>query len=484
MSPPVPPTRTYDRRAADRRRTESFRLNRTLLDNMPCPAMLIRPGSREVVLTNRAGEQSGAMAGLRCHEGLRQRREPCSWCLAPEAWETGEPQRTTREIDGRTLDIRWVPIDDELYLHSLIDITEHRRLEESLRESERRFRGTFECAQAGIVHVSPDGHYREANDRFCEITGYGRDELRSMTHRHMTHADDIAGDIATYRKLLAGEVNFQASEKRYIRKDGATIWVHRIFGVVRKDDGTPDHFVVVVEDITERKRVEEALTASRDQLRMLSTHIREAVEVERKRIAREIHDVLGQGLLGLRMDTNWVAEQIGDGAPVLRERMADMLDAIDATIATVKRVSTELRPIMLDDLGLGAAIEWQAGEFQRRRAIACRPTVRPRNIEIDHACSTALFRVCQEMLANVARHAGARRVAVRLVETTRAIVLSVRDDGAGIAPGRAEDPMSLGLIGMRERVREFGGTFEIRALPRGGTLARVRIPVGRARSVR
>ncbi len=469
--------RTSERRSADWVLSEKNRLNRILLDNMPWPALLLRPKTYEVVAANRSAQLEGAEPGLTCYRGWQGFEKPCPWCLAPKLWSAGEPQQQVLEGKDRFLDTRWVPVDEELFLHYAIDVTEHRLMEQSLRESERLFRNTFDHAQAGIVHVSPQGNYRDANARFCEIVGVDPEALRNMHYRDTTHPDDLEGDLELHRRFMAGGVDSHAREKRYLRKDGTTIWVNRTLGVVRKADGSPDYFVVVAEDITDRKMAEAALTRSRDQLRMLSTHIQGAVEDERRRIAREIHDILGQGLMGLKLDTSWVAEHLDGCHEVLRERMADMLASIDSTIRTVKRIATELRPVLLDDLGLGAAIEWQAGDFQKRRGIACKVTVDPNDIELDPARSTALFRIFEEILANVVRHAGASKVSVRLIKTERTVTLTVRDNGVGIPPEKISDPMSFGLIGMCERAYPFGGEVRVKAMPAGGTAVTARFPV-------
>jgi PAS domain S-box-containing protein len=474
------PVRKISRRADDRRISEKSRLNGILLDNMPWPALLIRPRRYEIVTANRAALREGAEVGRKCYVAWQRRTEPCPWCMAPGLWKTGKAQQQAIELDGKVTDVRWIPLDDGLYLHYAIDVTTHRRMETSLRERERLFRNTFEHAQAGIVHVSPDGYYRDANARFCEIVGIGQEALRGMHYRDTTHPDDLGEDLELHRRFMAGGIDSHAREKRYLRKDGRTIWVNRTLGVVRNADGTPDCFVVVAEDITDRKAAEATLRQSRDQLRMLSTHIQDAIEEERKRIAREIHDILGQGLMGLKLDTAWVAVNLSGPGTLLQDRLAGMQLSLDSIIRTVKRLATELRPVLLDDLGLGAAIEWQAGEFRKRRGIACSVSFAPRDIELEPARSTALFRIFQEILENVARHAEATKVAVRLTKSEGEVTLSVRDNGVGIPPGKEQDPLSLGLIGMRERIHPFGGTLRIKAGRAGGTVVEARMPEAKA----
>jgi signal transduction histidine kinase len=199
------------------------------------------------------------------------------------------------------------------------------------------------------------------------------------------------------------------------------------------------------------------------------------VEEERRRIAREIHDILGQGLIGLRLDTSWLSEGLLPSQGELAERTADMVRNIDDTIRTVKRIAGELRPPLLDDLGLGAAIEWQAKEFQKRSGIPCR--VSPREIEVCPEGSTALFRIFQEALSNVVQHARATLVRVRLLKKEGDVVLTVRDNGVGINAEKVGDSRSLGLLGMRERAYLLGGTVALRGTENRGSVVTVRIPL-------
>ncbi len=232
-----------------------------------------------------------------------------------------------------------------------------------------------------------------------------------------------------------------------------------------------------VTELTERKRAEEELRASREQLRELSTHLQKGIEEERRRIAREIHDELGQALSLLQLELGLLREHGPGTVADLRRKTGQMVGLVDDTIRTVQRISTDLRPTLLDDLGLGAAVEWAAREFQKRTRVRCRLVVEPLDLTLDPDRSTALFRILQETFTNILRHARASRVNVRLVKREDAVVMRVRDNGVGIRPDRVTDSGSLGLIGMRERVHPWGGGVAIAGRPGKGTEITVTLPL-------
>jgi len=231
------------------------------------------------------------------------------------------------------------------------------------------------------------------------------------------------------------------------------------------------------------RQSEEELRSSREQLRNLAAHVQSVREEERTRIAREIHDELGQALTGLKMGLSWLDKKLSEVGNVvprpLLEQITSMSKLVDTTIQTVREISTELRPGVLDDLGLTAAIEWQAQEFQTQTGIRCKFTSSPENITLDQDRSTAIFRIFQETLTNVARHANATRVNVRLKEKADDLILKVRDNGKGITESEISNPKSLGLLGMRERALLFGGEVKISGIQGKGATITVRIPLKR-----
>jgi len=230
-------------------------------------------------------------------------------------------------------------------------------------------------------------------------------------------------------------------------------------------------------EITERKRSEEELKQSRERLRDLASHLQSIREQERGRIAREIHDELGQALTALKMDIYWIGHGLSKDQQLLLEKTRSMSRLIDTTAQSVQRISSELRPGLLDDLGLSAAVEWQADEFRNRTGIQCETISDPEDIALNQALSTAVFRIFQEALTNIARHANATRVKIILKEKSRKVELTVRDNGKGITEKQISDARSFGLIGMRERVHSFRGDLRISGTPNEGTTVRVSIPL-------
>jgi signal transduction histidine kinase len=230
------------------------------------------------------------------------------------------------------------------------------------------------------------------------------------------------------------------------------------------------------EEVRERRHAEEELIRSQEQFRNLSRHLQTVREEERKGIAREIHDELGQNLTTLKLHLSLLLEDLPSSDTSLRGKFMTIIADIDTTIQSVKRIISSLRPGLLDDLGLVAAIEWQAEEFQRRTGIPCNLHISPPDISLDADRSTAVFRIFQETLTNVARHAGAAQVAVTLLADEHAISLRVQDDGCGITADSISDPRSFGLLGIRERAHYWNGTVTFEGVPGSGTSVDVTIP--------
>lgn len=210
-------------------------------------------------------------------------------------------------------------------------------------------------------------------------------------------------------------------------------------------------------DRLERKRAEEKLQKSMEQLRALSVYLQYVREDERIRISRQVHDELGQALTGLKMDLYWLSNRLPKDQQVILDKTKSMASNIDSTIKTVRRIATELRPGVLDDLGLVAAIEWQAQEFQQRTNIECTVNSQLSDTILDEDLNTAFFRIFQETLTNVIRHAQASRVEVTLEKSSGNLVMEVRDNGRGITEAEINNTQSIGLLGMRERAALLGG---------------------------
>jgi len=269
--------------------------------------------------------------------------------------------------------------------------------------------------------------------------------------------------------------------------DTTTLWALRADGTefpieasISQAGDPGQHFTtVILRDITLRKKVQDALQAQQQELRRLSAQVLEAREEEKTHIARELHDELGQLLTALKMDLAWLRERLpeGDGDAALRaEQMGRVLDQ---TVSSTRRISADLRPLMLDDLGLAEAANWLAGEFSSHSGVQCEMRIPGDGAldGVDKGVATAIYRALQESLTNIARHAGARRAWVSVGAENGEVYFEVEDDGRGIEPADLAKAHSLGLRGMRERVQYLGGSIEVARAPRGGTRVRVRVPL-------
>ncbi len=228
------------------------------------------------------------------------------------------------------------------------------------------------------------------------------------------------------------------------------------------------------------QRAEEQLRESHEQLRALSIYLQSVREEERTRIAREVHDELGQALTSCKLDLAWIAGKLPKELKPLLQKARDLTAHIDSTIQTVRRISSELRPGVLDHLGLAAALEWQANEFESRTGIRCHTDSHLGGPQLDSNLSTTLFRIFQETLTNIIRHAAATKVVVTLRQADGRVTLEVEDNGRGISKAEISNPKSMGLLGMRERAALLGGAFRIGRVPKGkGTRVSVSLPLRR-----
>lgn len=256
----------------------------------------------------------------------------------------------------------------------------------------------------------------------------------------------------------------------------STADISRMFIVRKATDGWGDFRISRQKDDPESPSLQKRLQMS-EQMRTLAGHLQTVREEERMRIAREIHDELGQVLTALKMDLSWIKQQLPAERMDLIQKAQSDLDIIGTAVQSVKRICTDLRPGILDTLGLGAAIEWKADDFERRNGIQCSVLIEPEDLTTDKDRTTALFRIFQEALTNIAKHAHATEIHASLIKDDEHIILEVSDNGIGIQPEHLNKPNSFGLLGMRERVIPWNGTVTIGKAGSRGTVIQVIVPM-------
>jgi signal transduction histidine kinase len=274
---------------------------------------------------------------------------------------------------------------------------------------------------------------------------------------------------------LAGAIE-SCEEDPFPRQDGTLDWVRWEIRPWCRVDGSIGGIIIFSENVTERRQTREELQRSLDQVRALAGRLQSVREEESKRLAREIHDQLGQALTALRLDFNSLISELPGGPQPPPKRASSILKLVDDTIQSVRRISTQLRPGMLDDLGLAPTVEWAGEDFEARTGIKCRLDLPQKDIPLDSALATAVYRILQEALTNVARHADASAVDVQLTEEDGDLVLIVHDNGKGMPADKLASRESLGILGMHERALIFGGDVMICSDPGMGTTVRARIP--------
>jgi signal transduction histidine kinase len=242
-------------------------------------------------------------------------------------------------------------------------------------------------------------------------------------------------------------------------------------------EGKPQ-LTAVLRDITQRRRAEESLREMNRQLRSLSASLQDVREQERTRIAMELHDDLGQQLTGLKLELSWLSGRVKEGRQATPDEVGAMRRLLDTAIASVRRIATDLRPLILDDLGFGEAVAWQTSEFAKRSGLDIALDLQAQALVKDDVLATALFRIVQESLTNVVRHAKATNVQVRLACDGTHLVLTVRDNGTGIASG-PRTGSGIGLVSMRERATALGGQLRIAGVAGAGTTIEVTLPLAR-----
>ncbi len=359
------------------------------------------------------------------------------------------------------------------YVAALIrDLSDTVALEQSLRQMRQRLRMVFDLAPVALWLVENE-EIVFANQEALQLLGVpSLQALRGLSVYSLLRPDSHGALRLQVRRVLAGLVPVQRVRATLLRRDSG--WQEVELALAALPEAGLGAVQMVVADVTRREQEAQALAHSRHALRQLSASVVQAREDERRRIARELHDELGQRLTALKMDLSALAG--ADANPAQAERVTAMLAMLDDTVASVRRIAADLRPMMLDDLGLNAAVQWLAGDAKRRLGLAVQLALDANEPALPEPVSTALYRIVQEALTNVARHAQASAVSITLHSNGTELLLSVQDNGIGLPPGALQQEGSYGLLGMQERVQALGGSLEL-ANTGAGTQLVVRLPL-------
>jgi PAS domain S-box-containing protein len=362
----------------------------------------------------------------------------------------------------------------KLFTVILRDISERMDAEESHARLAARLAGMLDSAMDAIITVD-ERHkivlYNRAAEKIfgwpsAQALGQPLSSLLPVRFRggHDAHMERFAATGVTSRKMGDGTVIYG------LRASGEEFPMDASISQLDSADGRL--LTVILRDVTERVKAQEERSA-------FATAANAIREEEKTRVARELHDELAQSLTALKMDANWIRDHLDGDPREARVKLEQMLVLLDGAVASTRRIAADLRPLLLDDLGLGPAIEWLAGTFTQRHGVPCRLAV-DSELELEEPYATAVFRIVQESLANVAKHAGASEASVEIERVGDEIVLAVRDDGRGFDLDAPRSVASLGLLGLRERTQLLNGRIAISSAPGAGTQVEVWIPVARA----
>lgn len=370
-----------------------------------------------------------------------------------------------------------------LYIVLARSFNRHRRSEARERATSERFELIARAASDALWDWDLRTNEIWWSEGFQKLFGHSPEELEptieSWTSR--LHPEDRERTVGGIHRVIDGGGERWWDEYRFRRRDGTYADVFDRGYVIRDAAGQAVRMVGGITDVTRRKAAEHEILNSRQLLRDLSLRLESLREAEHTRISRQIHDELGQLLTGLKMDLRWIQRRLEAQtdpafAPLL-EKVMDAGELVDQCMRSVQDISAELRPAILDELGLPAALRNEAGRLQERTSIACTVQLPDPSPEVPAEQATVMFRITREALTNIVRHAGATAVTIALAEEPTAFLLTVTDNGRGIQTSELDDPKSLGLLGMKERAAPLGGQVGFAAGPGGrGTTVTLRLP--------
>jgi PAS domain S-box-containing protein len=416
-------------------------------------------------------------------------RRSCAGTPIDEQYRVLRPDGSMRWLRGRTFLVpesvgpvrRMVGVAEDI-TETRLQLEEIRLGEAALRTSEERWRLVFENSAIGIILADPSGRFVEANRAFQALVGYTNQELKALTYMDITHEADLSRGAEVLQQLVSATKREVQLEKRYRHKDGRFIWVRATGTVIPGPDGSPQYLLGLVEDVTNRKIAEQELDISVSQLRALAARLMHAQDDERRRIAQILHETTAQDLAALTMSLARLNRTTSSLSDADRGALNESIALAEQSIAEIRTLSYLLHPPLLDEMGLVSALRWYAAGFAARSGIALGVELPERFERLPLDTETALFRIVQESLINIHRHAGSETARIRLRCNGRALVLEIKDRGRGIPKALLKHITSrggvagVGIAGMSERIEQLGGRLTLTSSDRGTTV-RVRLPL-------
>lgn len=385
------------------------------------------------------------------------------------------PDSSTRWVIGEAIPEKDAQGRIMGYVGTITDITERKLIEEEIANNEKRFKALIQNSTDGLTVIGTDGIIQDMSPSGYQILGYDKAEIIGKVRPDLIHPDDRDLVMGAFKQVIKDPLKIKLIEYRHKMPDGNYKWLECSFNNLLSEPFL-NAIVLNYRDITDRLTAQEKIRETTEQLRMLTAHLQHIREEERKRIGREIHDELGQQLTAIKMDVAWLDKKMSEDQTVFKSKLKNIIELLDGSNQSIRRILSELRPSLLDDNGLPEALEWLGIQFTSNTAIPLHFTTSERTFRSSAAVITCIFRVYQEALTNITRYAQATKVVSSLHIVDGIICVQIEDNGKGFTPGSVQTHKSFGLLGMKERVLSLGGTFELYSSAGNGTKIAIKLP--------